>query len=111
VLVSATASFTLGLVKVLFVNVSVPAKVAKVPVAPGKVMVGDPATAATVNTAVPLVAPVKLKDVPVAAPYWGLSRLVYLKIPNWKPYFLWSLWLLLNNSSVHPLPLLRYLLV
>jgi len=47
----------IGDVKVLFVKVSVPANVAKVPVAAGKVMVVVPATAGAVRVAVPEVEP------------------------------------------------------
>ncbi len=47
----------IGDVNVLFVNVSVPAKVAKVPDAAGKVMVVVPATAGAANVAVPEVEP------------------------------------------------------
>ena len=46
-----------GLVKVLFVNVSVPAIVASVPVAPGSVIVEVPATAGATKVDVPLVEP------------------------------------------------------
>ena len=46
-----------GLVNVLFVNVSVPAIVANVPVAPGSVIVVVPATAGAITLAVPEVEP------------------------------------------------------
>ena len=47
----------IGLVNVLFINVSVPAIVANVPVAPGSVIVVEPATAGAITFAVPEVEP------------------------------------------------------
>lgn len=64
-----------GDVKVLLVKVSVPAKVAKVPDTPGKVIaVPVPATAGAAIVAVPEVAPAKLTDVASATPKVGVTK-------------------------------------
>jgi hypothetical protein len=60
-----------GEVNVLFVNVSVPSKVVKVPVADGSVIVVVPATAGAANVAVPEVAPAKAILVAEAVPRVG----------------------------------------
>ena len=54
-----------GLVNVLFVNVSVPARVASVPVAAGRVMVVVPAIAGETRVAVPEVEPLNIVPVKV----------------------------------------------
>lgn len=64
----------MGAVKVLFVKVSVPAKVAKVPEAPGKVIVVVPATAGAAKVAVPEVDPAKPTLVAEAAPKVGVTN-------------------------------------
>ena len=63
-----------GEVKVLLVNVSVPSKVANVPVADGSVMVVVPATAGAAKVAVPEVAPAKATLLAAAAPKVGVTK-------------------------------------
>ena len=63
-----------GLVNVLFVNVSVPSKVAKVPVAPGNVIVVVPATAGAAKVAIPEVDPEKATVVADAVPKVGENK-------------------------------------
>ncbi len=63
-----------GEVKVLLVNVSVPSKVAKVPVADGSVIVVVPATAGAAKVAVPEVAPAKATLVADATPKIGVTK-------------------------------------
>ncbi len=63
-----------GEVNVLLVNVSVPSKVAKVPVADGSVIVVVPATAGAAKVAVPEVAPAKATLVADAAPKVGVTK-------------------------------------
>jgi hypothetical protein len=70
----AVASPIFGVVKVLLVKVSVPAKVAKVPVAPGKVIVVVPATAGAAIVAVPEVAPENATLVAEAIPKMGENK-------------------------------------
>jgi hypothetical protein len=69
-----TGLVKVGLVKVLLVNVSVPSKVAKVPVAPGKVIVVVPATAGAFKVAVPEVNPEKATLVADAVPKVGENK-------------------------------------
>ncbi len=65
----------IGDVKVLFVKVSVPAKVAKVPEAAGKVIaVPVPATAGAEIVAVPDVDPAKATEVAEATPKVGVTK-------------------------------------
>ena len=64
----------MGLVNVLLVKVSVPAKVARVPLAPGKVIVVVPAVAGAAIVAVPDVAPEKATLVAVATPKVGVTN-------------------------------------
>ena len=63
-----------GAVKVLFDKVSVPAKVAKVPEAAGKVIVVVPATAGAAKVAVPDVEPAKPTLVADATPKVGVTK-------------------------------------
>ncbi len=64
-----------GDVKVLFVNVSVPSNVAKVPEAAGKVIaVPVPATAGAEMVAVPEVDPAKATEVAEATPKVGVTK-------------------------------------
>ena len=63
-----------GEVKVLFVKVSVPANVAKVPDAAGKVMAVVPATAGAEMVAVPDVEPAKATEVAEATPKVGVTK-------------------------------------
>jgi hypothetical protein len=65
---------SIGEVNVLFVNVSVPATVANVPDAAGKVIAVVPATAGAEIVAVPEVEPAKATAVAVAAPKVGVTR-------------------------------------
>ena len=64
----------IGLVNVLLVKVSVPANVAKVPVAAGKVIVVVPATAGAAKVAVPEVEPENPTLVAVATPKVGVTK-------------------------------------
>ena len=63
-----------GLVNVLLVKVSVPAKVAKVPDAPGKVIVVVPATVGAASVAVPDVDPANPTLVAEATPKVGVTK-------------------------------------
>ena len=63
-----------GLVNVLLVKVSVPANVAKVPVAPGNVIVVVPATAGAAKVAVPDVEPAKPTLVADDTPKVGVTK-------------------------------------
>lgn len=70
-----TGAVKVGEVKVLLVSVSVPAKVAKVPDAAGKVIaVFVPATAGAEIVAVPEVDPAKATDVADATPMVGVTK-------------------------------------
>ena len=70
-----TGAVKVGEVKVLFVKVSVPANVAKVPEAAGKVIaVLVPATAGAEIVAVPEVDPAKATDVADATPNVGVTK-------------------------------------
>ena len=70
-----TGAVKVGEVKVLFVKVSVPANVAKVPDAAGKVIaVLVPATAGAEIVAVPEVDPAKAIDVAEATPNTGVTK-------------------------------------
>jgi hypothetical protein len=73
--VPKTGAVKVGEVKVLLVKVSVPAKVAKVPDAAGKVIaVPVPATAGAEIVAVPEVEPAKATEVAEATPKVGVTK-------------------------------------